>query len=42
MNNQKDQILKTITIKHIETINTDKLNTVNGGRALISIVSIDA
>jgi len=31
MNNQKDQILKALTKKHIKTINTDKLNTVNGG-----------
>jgi len=34
MNNQKEQILKALTEKHIELINADKLNTVNGGDAI--------
>jgi len=38
MNNQKDQILKALTAKHIETINTDKLNTVNGGIGVCILV----
>jgi len=31
MNNQKEQILKALTEKHVELIKTDKLNSVRGG-----------
>jgi len=31
MNNKKSEILKALTTKHIETIKTTKLNSVQGG-----------
>jgi len=40
MTNRKDEILKALTTKHIETINMDKLKTVNGG-VVACIVTID-
>lgn len=40
MKNQKSQILEALTTKHIEMINTDKLNTVNGGAVCIEVIDI--